>query len=62
MLTRNVNGKRVEMTLEEEADTRAEWAENEREAVEEAAKEPEPNMKERLDAMQAEIDQLKGLK
>ncbi len=58
-LTRNVNGKQIEMNLEEDKATRAEWAENERLAAIEAAKPLELSMEERLVLMQVEINALK---
>ena len=59
MLTKNVNGKRVKCTPEEEAEIRAEWTENERLAAIEAAKPPEPTLEDRLIALESEIKTLK---
>ena len=59
MLTRNVNGKKVVCTPKEEAEIRAGWTENDRLAAIEAAKPKEPTDKERMDAMQEEINILK---
>ena len=58
MLTKNVNGTRVQCTPEEEKAIRAEWAENERLAAIEAAKPKEPTMEEKLTAMEARLVKL----
>lgn len=49
-LYRNINGKRVKMSAEEEAETRAEWAVN---AAKSEIKKPRPDIKA---AIQAIID------
>ncbi len=55
-LTKNINGKHLEMTVAEDTATRAEWAENELKARMRAL---EPTVEERLVAMQVEINELK---
>lgn len=50
MMHRMVNGKRVEITPEEEQQIRAEWAAK---AAEKAAEKPKPTIEERLAALEA---------
>lgn len=52
--------KRIECSSEEETVIRAEWAKNDRLAAEEATKPKELTIKERLEVMQKEIDELKN--
>ncbi len=60
MLTKLVNGKREVMSPEEEAEIRAEWAENDRLAAIEAAKPPEPTLEDRLNALENENASLRA--
>lgn len=58
MLTRLVNGKRIEITPEEEAKIRAEWKYN----LDNPSLKPVNEMailKERLDALESEIESIK---
>ena len=52
MLTRLVNGERIELTAEEETATREEWAENDRLQAIEDAKPKQPTIEERLSALE----------
>ena len=58
MLTKNVNGKRAKCTPGEEAEIRAEWAENERLAAIEAAKPKELTLEEQLVDLKARLVKL----